>query len=271
MRLAAVIFFNAIVSALSVGPSPAAIEKAVITALNAVRDSRINPALDAVIPDPLEINVSESGDDSKCFLKIAGHCTCHAKYDYGVTLKEIKQLDDFKIIDFTRVTVDSSGPPYAISITGNIATGSLTIDQGSAHAHVGACGIHETADGHADTKGEASGTVKITATGNLDSAKGCIQLSVTSTSIDIGKLSLHDTHVTIKLGKIPVSLGTLADLVLKMVPGLTTLIADALQKPISKALPKAITGAIPCIIIPTLDTIGRNHRARNISSQVQIL
>jgi len=225
------------------------ISDAILKELNSLRDSVLNPLLSQKVPPKIPLSISKSGDaDAGCIIPNPfGGCICHADAQYSISIDSLSNLNTLSVTNFTSCSYDGQN---AINLTGAIAFTNAE-PTGGAHAGCSACGISPSASGTVNTEATGVGVVAIQLTGALNLTSNCIQLNPGAQVEVTLALSLHDTNVVISLGPIPgVNIGALADLVLKIVPELTSDITNAVQGPISDAVTDAIHSGIPCIPVP---------------------
>jgi len=227
------------------------IEGMILSALKANKDTAINPEINSVVPNPLELDVDLRGSsDAGCIIPNPfGGCICDASAQYSLDLNQLAGANGIQIASFDTVAAKmDSLTSYTLSVGATVkSTKSLGLSGGAA-ASCEACGISPSAAGTSATNADISGSVTLEMTGSMDSENSCIKLESKSVAIQLQNLGIHDSSVKISLGPIPgVDVGGLVDLILNGAPAIRDAISHAAVGPIQDALHGAINEQLPCI------------------------
>jgi len=231
-------------------PTPQQVEAVLLKALNAARDVVINPEIHKEIPDPIKVDIDQKGSASAgCIIPSPFGCICHASASYDVHLDTLHGVNTLNVTNFTGLSglVPNNVTSWNVTVDGTMLVNNMGAT-GGAHAGVDACHISPSVSGSASTEVDASGSVAITGMVTFDVAKNCLTMHVDKMSDSISHANVHDTHVKIDLGPIPgIDVGSLVDLVLKMVPQITEALEGPISGAIAGALPSVLNEALACI------------------------
>jgi len=226
------------------------ISDAILAVLNGVLPE-VNPEIDSIIPDPLNLNVGASGGSSKCITSWFHHCMCHASYDYSVGFGTIHGLKEFKIAQFTNVNVNSD---YVGTVSVQFGGMNVGLTNGKAHGHAEGCGIGASGDGTASAQASFTTSATLDVKGILNEAKKCVSLSVSGSTLNIAGLNIHDAHVDLDVDGISFPLGGLVSLIQGLDPKIDPLIENEIKKVVVPLLTKEVS-KLGCINIPIADVV----------------
>lgn len=215
----------------------------VLRTLNEMRDSKINPAIQQALVDPLHVKVSETLKTPKeCILKspFGRGCLCKGKAVLTVQVDDVQGMKQLTIRNFTSAHVDG----VTFTAWADVDDLKLRIPNGVSGAELKACGETWTADGAVTSNANVSSIrIAVTALGTWTGK--CIKLDATNASLDEADLQLSETDINIEKDGLPpsVNLDSFKDLLKRAADK----IASSLKIPVQNAIVRAMKKAQPCV------------------------
>jgi len=236
-------------------PSPAPpnlLSESILRVLEGEKDSLINPAIAAHMPDPLPVVVDLStSQDAGCLPDQSGGCLCNMSSRYWISLKEIDGLKNLQITRFTTAELSESQTVCMahgcdVHIVADVADDNLEINNGVAGVGLRGCLINTNATGGLTTHIDSQAVLSVHATAKPDLQHGCVQLTVNKADIIFNQISVFDTKADVNLAGFDVDVSKFADMISNAALELGREVANAVHTQISQAVTAAISKS-PCI------------------------